>query len=75
MVSWSLTQIHFFDPTFGGALVAGQRNVFEAPDALTPFAFADEPRHFSPIVSDLRIEPGKHWDTQVILNFDPYRND
>lgn len=73
VVSWRLAQIHFFDPNFGGALVAGQRNVFQATDALTPFAFADEPRHFSPVVSDLRIEPGKHWDTQVIVNFDPQR--
>jgi LPS-assembly protein len=72
-ISWRLAQIHFFDPTFGGALIAGQRNVFQATDELTPFAFADEPRHFSPIVSDLRIEPGKHWDTQVIVNFDPKR--
>jgi len=47
--------------------------VFQATDELTPFAFADEPRHFSPVVSDLRVEPGKHWDTQFIVNFDPQR--
>ena len=73
VISWRLAQIHFFDPNFGGALIAGQRNVFQATDELTPFAFADEPRHFSPIISDLRIEPGKHWDTQFIVNFDPQR--
>jgi LPS-assembly protein len=41
---------------------------------LTPFTFADTSRHFSPIVSDLTIEPGKRWDTQFIVNYDPVRN-
>ena len=67
-------QKYFFDPTFGGALINGQRNVFQTLDEVTPFAFADSPRRFSPIVSDLRIEPGKHFDTEFILNFDPKRN-
>jgi LPS-assembly protein len=74
LVTWQLEQKYYFDPTFGGALVAGQRNVFEATDSLTPFAFADEPRHFSPIVSDLRITPGKRYDTEFIVNYDPARN-
>jgi LPS-assembly protein len=73
LVSWRLVQKYFFDPTFGGALINGQRNLFQAVDSFTPFAFLDEPRHFSPIVSDLRIEPGKHLDTQFIVNFDPQR--
>jgi LPS-assembly protein len=73
LITWRLAEVHFFDPAFGGALIAGQRNVFQATDELTPFAFLDAPRHFSPLVSDLRIEPGKHWDTQFIVNFDPKR--
>jgi LPS-assembly protein len=71
IVSWKLAQKYFFNPTFGGALVIGQRNVFQTTDALTPFAFASQPYQFSPIVSDLRVEPGKHFDTQFIVNFDP----
>lgn len=74
LVSWQLAQKYFFDPSFGGALVPGQRNVFQTLVDLTPFAFADEPRRFSPIVSDLTIEPGKRYDTQFILNYDPQRN-
>jgi LPS-assembly protein len=74
LVRWRLLQKYYFDPTFGGALINGQRNVFQALDEVTPFAFADSPRHFSPIVSDLVIEPGKHFDTEFILNFDPQRN-
>ncbi len=74
VASLSITQKYFFDPTFGGALISGQRNVFATLDALTPFAFADAPRHFSPIVANLRVDAGKHFDTEVILNFDPYKN-
>ncbi len=73
-ITWSLAQKYFFDPTFGGALVPGQPNVFQTLDALTPFAFADVPRHFSPIVSDLRVDPGKRFDTEFIVNYDPQRN-
>jgi LPS-assembly protein len=73
-LSWTLAQKYFFDPTFGGALVPGRPNVFQTLDELTPFAFADQARHFSPIVSDLRIEPGRRLDTQFILNYDPNLN-
>jgi LPS-assembly protein len=71
LVSWSISEKYFFDPTFGNALIVGERNVFQTTDMLTPFAFADQARHFSPIVSNLRIEPGRHFDTQFIVNFDP----
>lgn len=73
-ITWRLVQKYYFDPTFGGALLPGQRNEFQTLDALTPFAFADTSRRLSPIVSDLTIEPGKRWDAQFILNYDPSRN-
>ncbi|HVB32828.1 MAG TPA: LPS assembly protein LptD [Patescibacteria group bacterium] len=73
LVSWQLAQKYYFDPTFGGALVPGQRNVFQATDSLTPFAFADRARNFSPLISDLRIEPGGRWDVQLREDFDPLR--
>jgi LPS-assembly protein len=71
LVDWSVTQKYFFDPTFGGALVPGVRNVFETLDLLTPFAFADEPRHFSPIVSSLTVTPGGRYDAQLRVDYDP----
>lgn len=74
LVTWKVAQKYFFDPTFGGALVPGERNVFQTLDALTPFAFADEARRFSPIVSDVTVEPGRRYDTQFIVNYDPQRN-
>ena len=73
LASWELKQKYYFDPTFGGALVPGQRNVFQALDSLTPFAFADSLHRFSPIISDLRIEPGGRYDTQLRADFDPKR--
>ena len=70
-LSWSIVQKHYFDPTFGGALVTGQRNVFQALDSITPFAFASTARNWSPIVSDLRLTPGGRYDAEEILEYDP----
>ena len=70
-LSWKLVQKHYFDPTFGGALVPGQRNVFEALDSITPFAFAATPRNWSPIVSDLTLTPGGKYDAESIIEYDP----
>ena len=85
LVTWSIVQKHFFDPTFGGAIVpcnpgvtapapnACVRNVFQALDSITPFAFATGPVHWSPIVSDFKITPGGRFDTEQILEYDPNR--
>ncbi|HYA62874.1 MAG TPA: putative LPS assembly protein LptD [Candidatus Sulfotelmatobacter sp.] len=70
-LSWRLVQKHYFDPTFGGALVTGQRNVFEALDSITPFAFAAAPRNWSPIVSDVKLTPGGLYDAESIFEYDP----
>jgi LPS-assembly protein len=73
LLSLRLAQKYFFDPTFGGALVPGQRNVFQTLDSLTPFAFADAARHFSPIIADLKITPGRRYDAQFRVDYDPQR--
>jgi len=73
-LTWNLMQKHYFDPTFGGALVPGSRNVFQALDSITPFAFADAPRDWSPLVSDLKFTPGGRYDGEFILNFDPQKH-
>jgi LPS-assembly protein len=71
LVSWRLVQKHYFDPTFGGAIINGQRNVLEPLDSVTPFAFALGPRNSSPIVSDIKINPGGLFDTEETLEYDP----
>jgi LPS-assembly protein len=70
-ITWSILQKHYFDPTFGGAIVDGQRNVFEALDSISPFAFAFGPRNWSPIVSNFKVTPGGPYDLEQILEYDP----
>jgi len=71
LVSWRLVQKHYFDPTFGGAIVDGQRNVLQALNSVTPFAFALGARNWSPIVSDIKVTPGEKYDAEQILEYDP----
>jgi LPS-assembly protein len=66
---WRLSQKYYFDPDFRGALRPGERNVFAALNSLTPFAFADQPRRFSPIVSDLRFN-WSWYNTDFRLDYD-----
>src|SRR5208283_272082 len=47
VLSWELAQSRYFDPTFGGAVIAGQRNVVQSEADLTGFAFLDGPRNYS----------------------------
>ncbi len=72
-LSWRVAQKHYFDPTFGGAIVPGQRNVFQALNSITPFAFADGLRNWSPVVSDLKVTPGGRYDAELILDYDTQR--
>lgn len=71
LASWRLEQIYFFDPTFGGALTPGQENVFMATALLTPFAFATQALHQSPIDSLLRVSPFAGFDGDWRLDYDP----
>jgi len=70
LVSWELAQKYFLDTSFGGALVNGQRNVFTTTEDLTGFAFLASPRHLSPLVSRLRIQPSSNLDTEWDLDYD-----
>jgi LPS-assembly protein len=74
LVTWRIAQKYYFDPSFGGALVPDRRNVFQALNSITPFAFADAPRHFSPVVSDLRLTPGGRYDAEFRVDYDPVRS-
>jgi len=70
VATWELAQKYFLDPTFGGALVAGQRNVFTTTTDLTGIAFLTQPRHLSPLVSRLRLDTGTRTDTEWDLDYD-----
>jgi LPS-assembly protein len=70
VVTWELTQKYFLDPTFGGALVPGQRNVFTTTADLTGIAFLTSARHLSPLISRLRIQTSARTDTAWELDYD-----
>jgi LPS-assembly protein len=70
-LTWNVVQKHYFDNTFGGAITDGQRNVLEALNSITPFAFATDPRNWSPIVSDFKVTPGGRYDAEQIIEYDP----
>ena len=70
VATWEVAQKYFLDPTFGGALVSGQRNVFTTTEDLTGIAFATEPRHLSPLVSRLRVATSSRTGTEWDLDYD-----
>ena len=67
---WKSPRSTSWIPTFGGALVPGQRNVFATTEDLTGIAFITEPRHLSPLVSRLRVASGSRTDTEWDLDYD-----
>jgi len=70
VITWQVAQKYFLDPTFGGALVTGQRNVFTTTADLTGIAFITQPRHLSPLISRLRIATGSRTDTEWDMDYD-----
>jgi LPS-assembly protein len=74
IATWELEQKYFLDPTFGGALISGQRNVFTTTADLTGIAFLTQPRHLSPLVSRLRVETGSRTDAEWDMDFDFQNN-
>ena len=70
VLSWEVGQKYFFDPTFGHALVPGQRNIFTTTADFTGIAFLSDSRRFAPIISRLRIETSPHTNTEWDLDYD-----
>jgi len=70
VVSWELAQKYFFDPTFGGTLVRGQRNVFTSTIDLTGIAFLTQPTRFSPLISRLRVSTSARNDLEWDADYD-----
>ena len=70
--TWELAQKRYFDPTFGGALLAGQPNIFTSTADVTGIAFLTGPRSYSPVVSTLRISPINGLGIRWQADYDPY---
>jgi len=78
VLTWRVAQARFFDPTFGGAVLAGQpdigfRNVVLASTEFSPFAFLDGPRAYSPVTSSLSITPYSFFSFDYRTEYDPLR--
>lgn len=69
--SWVIAQKFFIDPTFGGALIPGRRNVFASTLDFTGVAFLTEPRNVSPIVSRMRFEAVHNLRIEWDMDYDP----
>jgi len=69
--TWEFYQKLFFDPTFGGAVVAGQRNIVLSEIDMTGFAFLDGPRSYSPLVSVMRVSPRPGINISWQADYDP----
>ncbi|MBI1355043.1 MAG: LPS assembly protein LptD [Acidobacteria bacterium] len=73
IASLEIWQRRYLDPTLGGAIAPGHRNVLRSSIDLTPFAFFDQNRNYSPIMMSLRTRPtykaGLEWRT----DYDPLR--
>jgi LPS-assembly protein len=74
ILSWEIGQKYFFDPTFGGALVPGQRNVFTSTADFTGIAFLNEEQRFAPVISRLRVETSPRTNTEWDLDYDVKTN-
>ena len=70
LVTWYVGQKYFMNPTFGGALVPGQTNVFDSTVDFTGIAFLINPRKFSPIISRLTVQDAAT-DFEWALDYDP----
>jgi LPS-assembly protein len=70
LLSFSIMQKYFFDPTFGGAFQSGQPNMFYPLDTLTGFALTGIERNLSPTSFVLRVTPKSGISHDVRADFD-----
>lgn len=69
-ISWRVAQKYFFNPTFGGAVVDGKRNVFGTTLDFSGIAFLTEARNISPLISRLRVRTSEKTDMEWDFDYD-----
>ena len=72
--SLEIWQRRYFDPSFDGAVVPGARNVFRSTIDVSPFAFLDQARRASPVVTSMRARPTWRHYVEWRNDFDPLRD-
>jgi LPS-assembly protein len=69
-LSWFVGQKYFADPTFGGAVIAGRRNIFTTTLDFSGISYITAPRSVSPIVSRLQVNPSGDTNLEWDLDYD-----
>jgi LPS-assembly protein len=69
-ISWRVAQKYFFDPSFGGAVVDGRRNILGTTLDFSGIAFLTEPRNISPLLSRLRVRTSEKTDVEWDFDYD-----
>jgi len=72
LLSWEVRHKRYFDEDFGGAVVAGRRNVVDSSLDLGGFTFLNQPRRYSPVASTLRVSPVTRYAIQWRADYDPF---
>ncbi len=72
-LSWQVWQKRYFDPSFGGSVIDGQRNVNQSTIDFSPFAFLDGARRYSPVASAVRMTPIPTVGVEWRMDYDPRR--
>jgi LPS-assembly protein len=70
LISFTLMQKYFFDPTFGGAFRPGESNTFYPLNSLTGFSATGIERNMSPATMIFRIAPTPGISHDVRADFD-----
>lgn len=73
ILSLEVWQRRYFDPQFGGAIVPGRRNILRSSLDVTPFAFIDQQRNYSPVVISLKTRPNWRTGLEWRADYDPLR--
>jgi LPS-assembly protein len=69
-LSWEVKAKYFADPSFGGAIINGRRNVLATTVDFAGIAFLTDPRLFSPVVSKVRMRTTGNSDLQWQIDYD-----
>jgi LPS-assembly protein len=70
-MNWHVTQARYFDPTFGGVVLTGQRNVLLTALELSTYAFVSTPRNYSPVESSIAVNPFAGLSFEYRSAYDP----
>ena len=69
-ISWRVGQKYFIEPTFGGAVVDGRRNILQTTLDFSGIAFLTESRNISPLLSRLRVRTSEKTDVEWDFDYD-----